>query len=690
VAGNDSEKLALVRAWLRGWRRSGFWLSSMPDGWRGTVVQTHSGKFAAMNKLLPNKAEKTAFERTWLPRLLELFTEAVGGNKYRLLGTSLSLQTGGEWAYCEGCRTTQRPFPGRPTCVNCGRPSARLIDPDADAVFQARKGYYRASTIDVMKTPPVPPMALMASEHTAQLNTAQADQVFSQAEEHELLFQDVDLGADERHLPRTAIDVLSCTTTMEVGIDIGQLSGVALRNMPPARANYQQRAGRAGRRGNAIATVTAFGSADSHDEHYFTHSEQMISGAVVDPRLTLHNSEIARRHVTAYLLQRYYQARLADVRPEDISKDKHNLFAVLGTVAEFRAPHRSLNRVDLEHWLRENRLALTAAVDSWLPSELPAGERQELLDTLLDGTLSSIDAAIAEGDPHPDAQSDGHAAPRNGPGHSTNVEASAGGDDAGVVEVPAELGEEAPSRLAQAENLLDRLLYKGVLPRYAFPTDVATFYVFDRDQSTLWRPAFRFAPSQGLSIALSQYAPGKDVWVGGRRFRSGALYSPFQGDRFHAWESRRLYFECTECHYAVTVALSEAERGDTRQCPACTGANTLGPARHWLRPPGFAHPATESEETSPDDSPPPSYVTRAKLSAPAPNDEGWSSVTERLRTHAMRQPLLVTNRGPREEGYAYCTQCGVIAPSILPGDVIGSHQKPYPDERNSACPGGGV
>src|SRR6185437_10429315 len=311
----------------------------------------------------------------------------------RLKGGNLTLLVGGDWAYCGTCQTTQRAFPHSSICINCGRSDAAVIDPNSDPVFVARKGYYRATTVAALGTPPVPPMALIAAEHTAQLNAAQAKDVFSKAEEFELLFQDVDLGPDEKNYERPAIDVLSCTTTMEVGIDIGTLSGVSLRNMPPARANYQQRAGRAGRRGNAVATVTAFGSADSHDEHYFTSPDQMIRGAVNDPKLNLDNYEITRRHVTAFLLQQYHQARLPHIAPAD----QPHLFAVLGSVADFKNSESLLNREDLNQWLTENEDALRGEVSAWIPTQISAEDRNLLLDSLVSETMKQLDAAIEWG-----------------------------------------------------------------------------------------------------------------------------------------------------------------------------------------------------------------------------------------------------------------------------------------------------
>jgi ATP-dependent helicase YprA (DUF1998 family) len=675
VAHTPDEKVALGRMWLRCWRRAGFWLSRMPPAWWLKDVKATSGKFTDLNRLIVDKTARRQFEQEWVPKLLGLFAEQIAQGKYRLKGGELSLSIGGSWAYCQSCKTAQRPFPGRTTCIHCGQSTATPIDPSTDKVFVARKGYYRASTVAALKVPPIAPMALIAAEHTAQLNSAHADEVFSKAEEHELLFQDVDIGVDGTGHERPAIDVLSCTTTMEVGIDIGSLSGVSLRNMPPARANYQQRAGRAGRRGNAVATVTAFGSADSHDEHYFSNPDQMIRGAVDDPLLTLDNSEIIRRHVTAYLLQRYHQEKLPAIKPEE----QPHLFAVLGNVADFKKSAKVLNRMDLERWLRTNEGKLRAEVDAWLPRQFAAAERERLLDELIQKTLEPIDAAIEFEPPVGTA-----------PAPAADVAAPATEESmVTALETPDEEGEEKPGRDPASENLLDRLLYKGVLPRYAFPTDVAAFHVFDPDRSG-YKPAFQFTPSQGLPAALSQYAPGKEVWIANKLWTSGAIYSPMRDDRYRAWLGRRLYYECGVCHYAKTATFEGAARGETKDCPACGQAGTFGPATQWLRPPGFAHPVGKEEGTSPDDMPARSYATRAKLTASMQAVQ-WTRLNDRVRVHHMREHLLVTNRGPREEGYTYCTKCGLIEPTASPKGTVGAaHRKPYPDQREPTCAGGGA
>lgn len=682
VATSPEAKIAIARLWLHHWAGPGYWFRSMPLSLWQTPrgVRPHAGKFAPLGRWLADKPIAKVFDAEWLPRLLELFTENVAPKKYRLLASHLALELDGSWAYCATCRSTQRLIPGNSRCVVCARTgTVTEIDPDHDPVFAARKGYYRSSSVRALAATPEPPMALIAAEHTAQLNAAQVDEVFSRAEQYELLFQDVDTGIPAPgEQPRTAVDVMSCTTTMEVGIDIGTLSGVALRNMPPARSSYQQRAGRAGRRGNAVATVIAFGSADSHDEQYFRDPKAMVRGPVDDPVLTLDNESIARRHMTAFLLQRYHQDRLPSIAPED----QPHLFAVLGTIEDFVADDSILNRADLEVWLRENVDQLTVELDQWLPAALGRATRQELLDGVVSETLAEIDAAL----PNTDELSDELPAGDDDTGDAADSD----DPDDGTTEVQPEESDEGGAAAARSsQNLLDRLLYKGVLPRYAFPTDVVSFHVFDRNRSTRFRAAFEYAPSQGLPIALTQYAPGKEVWIDGKLWSSGALYSPMVSDRVDAWRERRLYFECRVCRYASTVRHDEADRGEKRDCPACGSEGTFGSAKNWMRPPGFAHPQSKEEGTSPEDQPAKSYATRAKLVAEGPSDSTrWGQITPHLRLYFHRPHLLVTNSGPRTEGYTYCTRCGRIEPTALPGPGLsGEHPKPYPDEREPVCTG---
>jgi ATP-dependent helicase YprA (DUF1998 family) len=141
------------------------------------------------------------------------------------------------------------------------------------------------------------PHQLIAEEHSAALNDSGMANAMSRNEAYELRFQDIPIEQDGQ--TGSPIDILSCTTTMEVGIDIGGLTAVALRNVPPGRASYQQRAGRAGRRGAGLSTVVMFCGADSHDQSFFRDPAPITPGPhPINPQLD--NPVIARRQAFCY------------------------------------------------------------------------------------------------------------------------------------------------------------------------------------------------------------------------------------------------------------------------------------------------------------------------------------------------------------------------------------------------------
>ena len=685
LAETPENKLALVRVWLRAWsRKPGVWFKDMPDAWWGTggFVRPHRGEFQPLRYVFSTPALKSAFRKSWLPILLPMLTESISG-KHRLVARNLALDIGGAWRRCNRCTSVHRPIATLAVCIDCNSTDVHEFDPDSDAVFNARKGFYRGPVVDALTSDEPALMSLIAAEHTAQLNAARADEAFSRAERHEMRFQDIDLAWRTTEVPDTAIDVLSSTTTMEVGIDIGELSGVALRNMPPGRANYQQRAGRAGRRGNAVATVVAFGSADSHDDHYFTKPQEMIRGQVIDPRLTLENPDIARRHIRAFVLQRYHEARLPDL--DQATDAVANLFSVLGSVRDFRDSTGILNRVDLAEWLHGAHAHLAASLDRWLPHQLDPADRAMLIADFVPDLLGAVDLAIG-GQPEAPAV-DGEDATEleisavvGGP-----PEPGAGDDDGGAEHDPQPEAEELVD--VASENLLDRLLYWGVLPRYAFPTDVAPFYVFS-PHATGFRHELEFAPSQGLNVALSQYAPNKQIWIAGKQYTSRAIYSPFPHDRKNAWGRRKLYYECSRCGHAKTEDFDPAHRGETLTCEACQTPATFGPSKPWFRPPGFAHLWDQPAVTTPDEPNETAYATRAKLVMSAGTQDFDHEISPRLRGLATRQHLLVSNSGPGGDGYAYCARCGRIESVASPeANLRQPHPLPYPNNKDPDCPG---
>lgn len=173
---------------------------------------------------------------------------------------------------------TVRPDMVRIRTIMGGKP----IQPRPNSFFQ-----------DFYKSIPTTDVNLEAKDHTGQVSK----------EEREQREQDFREGK---------FPILYCSPTMELGIDIKDLSVVGMRNVPPTPANYTQRAGRAGRSGQAALVYTYCRPRNSHENYYLCHPEKMVKGEVKAPRMELINEDLFRTHLHSTVLSMCPIPQLSD------------------------------------------------------------------------------------------------------------------------------------------------------------------------------------------------------------------------------------------------------------------------------------------------------------------------------------------------------------------------------------------
>lgn len=143
---------------------------------------------------------------------------------------------------------------------------------------------------------------LIGGDHTGQLSNEQRIDREERFRADGERFKSGDGTLDQDKVMRESVSALFCSPTMELGIDIRNLSIVHMRNAPPNPANYAQRSGRAGRSGQAALVFTYCSTFSNHDRHYFRHKQEMVAGSVLPPRIDLCNRELLTSHLNAVFL----------------------------------------------------------------------------------------------------------------------------------------------------------------------------------------------------------------------------------------------------------------------------------------------------------------------------------------------------------------------------------------------------
>ncbi|MEW6402720.1 MAG: DEAD/DEAH box helicase [Chloroflexota bacterium] len=409
---------------------------------------------------------------------------------------------------CPQCRRLHLHHAGG-LCIECLEP-LEPAQPIADMPIEG--DYYRFLALhsgDIFR--------LNCEELTGQTNT-------SDARRRQRLFQNWCLPRPEEE-PRTdELDLLSVTTTMEAGVDIGALLGVMMANMPPMRFNYQQRVGRAGRRENALSVALTLCRGRSHDDYYFQRPDRITADPPPQPYVDLSRESIMKRVLVKEVLRQAFAALQIS------SGSSESVHGEFGEAVAWSQPLLGATGgptiADLvEGWIQQNAAEIERVCDVLLTFAEPVllNQRANLLDWVRNRLVGKITAVAAD------------------------------------------------NQLYVQNALSERLANAGLLPMFGFPTRARLLYHSDPTRGFDWPP--EDAVDRDLDIAISQFAPGAET------VKDGIVHSAVGVAHYRRFGNRiqeepnplgadTLIGTCRHCQ---AVSLSSAP--GTTVCPVCQTPN---------------------------------------------------------------------------------------------------------------------
>ncbi|MGL5623687.1 DEAD/DEAH box helicase [Cetobacterium sp.] len=364
-----------------------------------------------------------------------------------------------EWYYCDCCKKIT-PNNIKDICPTYGCiGTLKKVDPEK----LYSDNHYRNLTKSLLIKP------FKINEHTAQLDSKLAYDI-------------------QKKFTNKKINVLSCSTTFEMGVDVGELETVFMRNMPPSPANYSQRAGRAGRRGSSSAFTLTFCSQKSHDFTFYKNPIQMIKGMIPPPKFDINNQKIIIRHIYAVCFSYFWKKEaayygdgkvLSALSEEVLVAFKKYLNSKPKEIKQFLT--NILNKeiqkkLGIESWswlngfLEDSPEGALYRVKKEFFSEIEEIEEAELKIKELINTKDRIGKEMFD--------------LSRIQGMKSNIE---------------------------SKTTINYFAQKNLLPRYGFPVDTVELHSNNKDELRL---------SRDLGVAISEYAPEGQVIANGKLLTS--------------------------------------------------------------------------------------------------------------------------------------------------------------------------
>ena len=407
---------------------------------------------------LPGKDRQYATEllkNIWNGILIKKQILSNTGVEFKVNTKNIQIRSHSEFYRCPICNKVT-PYNVANVCPTF-RCKGKLEHVDLDEILRNNHYYRMYQDMEIR--------SLRAVEHTAQLNK-------EKAYEYQNLFKNKE------------IDILSCSTTFEMGVDVGSLETVFMRNMPPSPANYAQRAGRVGRSTKSVAYALTFCNKGNHDFTYFNNPEAMIRGSIKPPVFKVENDKIAIRHVFASTFGMFWRRY-----PEYFSDTE--------TLLEHKIGQSGYEK--MEEYLKEKPKNLSLFLKTFLPENLV-----EKFDVNGFGWISRFigqDGTFAIAKEEYEYEID-------------ILEKSL----KQVIEDGVGSYDYLKRRLNnyRSEGMISFLSKKNVLPKYGFPVDTVELSVYDNKNTE----RMNLDLSRDLSMAISEYAPGSQIVADGNLITS--------------------------------------------------------------------------------------------------------------------------------------------------------------------------